>query len=102
MPFQRRGTRVTRRLEAQPEGRNSFSNFQPGGDSATGLGGNKVRNNGRKGSCAKNGKWITSLTAIVASLEVMVVRGVLVLKRRRVPLFYLARFFLFRRAPLPQ
>jgi hypothetical protein len=84
------------------EMRYSFRKFQSGGDSATGLTGNKVRNNKREESCAQNGKWITSLTAIVASLKVMVVRGALVLKRRRVPLLYLARFFLFLRAPLPQ
>ena len=61
-----------------------------------------MRNNSWEESCAENEKWITSLAAIVASLEVMVVRGALVLKRRRVPLLYLGRFFLFLRAPLPQ
>jgi hypothetical protein len=61
-----------------------------------------VRNNRCEESCAQNEKWITSLAAIVASLEVMVVRGALVLKHRRVSLLYLDRFFLFLRALLPQ
>ncbi len=82
--------------------RNSFRTLQLGGDSAAGSGGDKVRNNRCEESCAQNEKWITSLAAIVASLEVMVVRGAPVLKHRRVPWLYLGRFFLFLRAPLPQ
>jgi len=35
-------------------------------DPETGSGGNKAGNNGREVSCAGNGKWITSLAAIVA------------------------------------
>ena len=61
-----------------------------------------MRNNSWEESCAENEKWITSLEAIVASLEVMVVRGAPVLKHRRVPLLYLGRFLLILRAPLPQ
>ena len=37
-----------------------------GGDSATGSGGVRAGNCGRVKSCAPNGKWITSLPAIVA------------------------------------
>ena len=59
-----------------------------------------MRNNRCEESCAQNQKWRTSLAAIVASLEVMVVRGALALKHRRVPLLSLARFFLFLRARL--
>ena len=50
-----------------------------GGDSATGSGGTRTGNCSCVGSCAPNGKWITSFAAIVAPYPCDLVRGALVL-----------------------
>lgn len=65
--------------------KSAFKRFQGGGDSATGRDARRLGNVGRGESCARNGKWIRSLTAIVAPLRATLVRGAFVLIARARP-----------------
>lgn len=75
--------------------------FDYGGDSAIGSGETRVADRGRVESCAPNGKWITSFTAIVAPQLCTLVRGALVLEHWRVPLtqMFFPTFFFLRPWP---
>jgi hypothetical protein len=73
-----------------------------GGDSATGSGGSRAGNSGCAESCAPNGKWITSLAAIVAPQTCTLVRGALVLLAPARPAIQSLCFFRFFRLPLPR
>jgi hypothetical protein len=74
MRFHSSGHTSSVSVEIRPNGRNTLSVFQSGGDSATGSGGDKAENNRCDASCVRNGKWITSLTAIVAPHTCTLVR----------------------------
>ncbi len=78
--------------------------FSYGGDLSAGSGRSRAGDTRRAVSCAQNGKWITSLAAIVASNQGDFGQGrVRCSIHRRVPLPHLDFFFgLFLRFPLPQ
>jgi hypothetical protein len=63
-----------------------------GGDFAAQSIGERVGDNGREESCARNGKWIICLAAIVASYEVMVVRGAFGVQAPARPVILLCSF----------
>ena len=58
--------RIAGRLRVLWQGTGIRPVFTYGGGSATGSGGKRAGESGRRESCAQNGKWITSSAAIVA------------------------------------